>query len=541
MILNDNITIVIPFLRSNSDRFNNLKCVLDSLKDANIHTIVIEQIYHKHSIENFIKKFYPQVEYIKCNTDINLINKSMLVNIGVNHAKTKYVWQLDGDVILKWNDILKNIPDNINIIKPFKYIIKLNKDETTKYLEEKKIVIKKGQKRDAIKKFGPLSFIIKKEIYINSLGMDERFEGWGWEDVAFASKIEQTYQVFECEDSYGIHLYHIPAISNERLNKELLSCDDIHPTEANRIAKYNSLKYDDIGIIISYFSPCNFKVPKQNIYTIVKKLTDANYPVCVVEAVMPGADKLSFTSQVIHKQITANFENILFQKEALLNIGASISPYKKLVFLDCDIEFDNPDWFNKASEALEKYDIIQPYDVAIWLDKTNKYKTIVRISAAKAIADGLPIHGAKQHPGFAWAMTKDAFDKMNGFYYHHPLGGSDTIFWFSLIKQEPEAGLVSHWVITNEFFKNTKSYHDYRKHNQSFNFNIGYIENCSVLHLFHGQLRNRKYVARNFEYMPDMENGDFPVYKSENGLLAWKNIKDAENCLQYFQGRMEDG
>ena len=541
MISSNDITIVIPFLRSSNDRFSNLICLLDSLKNTNIPIIVVEQDYRKHSIEDFVKKFYPEVEYIRCDADISLINKSMLVNIGVDHAKTKYIWQLDGDVILKWHNVLESIPDNTDVIKPFKYVIKLDRDESAKYLEEKKIVIKKGEKRDTVKKFGPLSFIIKKDIYIDSLGMDERFEGWGWEDVAFANKIEQTYQVFECENSYGIHLHHVPAISNERLNKELLSYNDEHPREANRIEKYNSLKYNDIGIIISYFSPCNFKVPRQNIYTIVKKLTDANYPVCVVEAVMPGAEKLSFSNKVVHKQITANFENIIFQKETLLNIGASISPYKKLVFLDSDIEFDDPDWLNKTSEALEKYDIIQPYDVAIWLNETNKHKSIIRISGAKAISDGIPIHGAKQHPGFAWAMTKDAFNKMNGFYDRHPLGGSDTIFWFSLIKQEPERGLISHWIITNEFFKNTKSYHNYRNHNQSIDWKIGYIENCSVLHLFHGQLKNRKYVDRNFQYMPDMEDGDFPVYKSKNGLLAWKHIKDAENCLKYFQGRMEDG
>jgi hypothetical protein len=40
--------------------------------------------------------------------------------------------------------------------------------------------------------------------------------------------------------------------------------------------------------------------------------------------------------------------------------------------------------------------------------------------------------------------------------------------------------------------------------------------------------------------MPDMENGEFPVKISNNGLLAWKYMKDAENCLKYFQSRMED-
>ena len=55
-----------------------------------------------------------------------------------------------------------------------------------------------------------------------------------------------------------------------------------------------------------------------------------------------------------------------------------------------------------------------------------------------------------------------------------------------------------------------------------------------------GNIKNRQYVSRNFDYMPDMKNKDFPVYRSKNGLLAWKNLDDAEKCLLYFKSRMED-
>lgn len=543
MISNDDITIVIPFLRSNLERFINLKFILDSLSSANINNIlVVEQKINKYSIEKFLNKFYPKVQYIDCNLDIDLINKSKLVNIGVEYSKTKYIWQLDSDVVLKWNKVLESIPESVDVIKPFKYIIKLNKIETAEYIKNSKIIIKKGEKRETVHKFGPLSFIIKKEIYLEESGMDERFEGWGWEDIAFANKIEKKYEVHECDDIIGAHLYHPPAPSNEILNRQLLDSmqDGDDSRKVNRINKYNPLIKNDIGIIIPYFSPCNFKKPRQNIYTIIQKLIDSNYPVYVIEAVMPGAEKLSFPKEIIHKQINANFENIIFQKEALLNIGASICPYDKLIFIDSDVEFDNPDWLNESSKILDTYDIIQPYDVAIWLNKGNQSRQLARISGAKAIADNIPIHGAKQHPGFAWGMTRLAFNKINGFYFHHPLGGSDTILWFGLMPNDPEASMISHWAVTNEFFKNTISYKNYRQNIQHKNLKIGYVDNCTILHLYHGNLENRQYVSRNFKYMPDMQDGEFPVLKSENGLLAWKNKKDAENCLKYFESRLED-
>lgn len=540
MIDEKNITIIIPFFRSNIDRFLNLKCVLDSLSHTNISVIVVEQKYNKHTIEKFIAKFYPNVQYIQSNLEISMINKSMLVNTGVNHANTNYIWQLDSDVVLKWQKILESIPENKDIIKPFEYIVKLTKEESIEYRKNGRITIKKGDKRDTVKKFGPMSFIIKKEIYLLEGGMDERFEGWSWEDIAFANKITKKYDVYTCNNIYGAHLFHPPAVSNENINHALFYSENDNNRSVQRIDSYNKLQKKDIGIIIGYFSPCNFQMPRQNIYTIVQKLLDADYPVTVVEAVMPGSEKLSFPNSVKHKQINAKKENIIFQKEALLNIGASICPYDKLLFLDADIEFDDPDWLNKASSLLDSCDIIQPYDVAIWLDKTNKSRHIARISGAKAIADKIQIHGAKQHPGFSWGMTRNTFNKLGGFYHYHPLGGSDTILWFSIIPEDPPEGLICHWVITNEFFKNTKSYVKYRDNAQSHNFKIGYIDNCTVLHLYHGSLDNRQYVDRNFKYMPDMEDGEFPVKISKNGLLAWKYLKDAENCLRYFQSRMED-
>lgn len=542
MISKDDITIVIPFLRANPDRFLNLKALLDSLYQTDIPIIVSEQKFNKHSIRKFLEKFYPKVQYIKSTFDVDIFNKSKLVNIATHQVKTKYIWQLDCDVILKWEAILNEIPDNADVIKPFRYVVKLTQTETNEYRNNGTISLKKGEIRNTVNLFGQLSFIVKKDIYDIECGMDERFEGWGYEDLDFAKKISQNYQIYECNTT-GIHLNHpISSKDNLVLNRQLLL---LNSTQQNqkicRLKKYNPLIKKDICIIISYFSPCNFKLPKKNFNTILKKLIDAEYPICIVEAVMPGADKLSFTQQnITHKQIIADYKNIIFQKEVLINMAPSLMPqYNKFIFLDSDVELDDPNWLNKASELLDEHDIIQPYETAIWLNKTNTSSHCVKISGAKAIADKLPIHGGQQHPGFAWGMTRECFDKINGFYYQHPFGGSDTIIWLSLVKGELDKEF-NHWVISNELFNKTKSYKEYRENIQKLSLKVGYIHNCSIFHLYHGTIRNRQYINRNFTYMPELENDEYPVHISQNGLLCWNKEEYATKCLEYFKSRMED-
>lgn len=539
MIAKDDITVVIPFLRANPDRFLNLKALLDSLYKTNIQILVSEQKFNKHSIRKFLQKFYPKVQYVKSNFDINVINKSKLVNIGVNQIKTKYIWQLDCDVVLKWEAILNEIPDDADVAKPFRYVVKLTQAETNEYRNNGTISLKKGEMRNTVNLFGQLSFIIKKEIYDKECGMDERFEGWGYEDLDFAKKISKNYKIYECSQ-IGVHLNHPPSESNAVLNKRILDLNKSYSFDVKKIKQYNTLVNNDICVIISYFSPCNFQTPKKNIYKIIQKLEQAKYPICVIEAVMPEAEKLKLSKNIIHKQIIADHNNIIFQKETLLNIGPSLVPYNKFIFLDSDIEFDDPDWLNKASNLLNNYDIIQPYEHAVWLNKTNKSSTCVKISGAKAISDKLRIHGGEQHPGFSWGMTRSCFDKIGGFYKHHPLGGSDTVFWLSLVKGELDKGLINHWVVTNELFNKTNSYKQYRDHMQSLSLKISYIPGCAALHLYHGTIKNRQYINRNFTYMPELNNNEYPVHISENGLLAWNRLEYADACLAYFKSRMED-
>jgi hypothetical protein len=157
----NDISIIIPFFDSSDERFDNIICVLNSVESTDIRVIVCEQ----HNGTSRLKSHLPtnsNVLYLENISDSKQINKSKLVNLGSKNAKTKYIWQVDADVILKWNDVLKYIENDHEVVKPFDYIVKLKKEETEWYRRNKKLTIKKGDIRDTVSKFGPLSFIVKK-------------------------------------------------------------------------------------------------------------------------------------------------------------------------------------------------------------------------------------------------------------------------------------------------------------------------------------------------------------------------------------------
>jgi hypothetical protein len=307
-------------------------------------------------------------------------------------------------------------------------------------------------------------------------------------------------------------------------------------------AQYRKLRRHDIGIILAYYSPCNFKLPRANLLKVVNQFVAAEYPVVVVEAVMPGADPLTeLPPQVIHKQIQASVINTLFLKENLYNIGAELLDKLKLVFIDADLEFSRPDWLIATSDLLEEYDVVQPFSNAVWRDRDNLTHLIDRRCAAYCTINGDHPHGDFYHPGFSWAFRREFFDAIGGWYENHPTGSGDTCFWFALDDRMPRMSAIDYWQNCNNLFATTNTFSAYRNRVLSYQPRLSYLKNNAALHLWHGTREKRQYLSRNIDYLPPLVNNDYPVKRGPNGLMAWLDEKDAVKCLQYFQSREEDG
>jgi len=379
------ITVVIPFYNSCHERFKNLECILKSLYTNNIKTILCEQLHS--DVESDVKRLadnYSNTTYIPFIKS-GLVNKSKMVNIGVAKCKTTYIWQLDADVILKWLEIISNITTQ-DVIKPFDFVIRLSKQESNWYMANGSIKFLKGDAKNTTSRFGPLSFIIKKEIYEREQGMNEEFEGWSWEDIEFAKRIQKKYTI-ETIKSHGIHLWHPDATSNEENNVKIM----------NKLEKNQ-----DTSMIETYMDAKNTipqNIRSQNVYISTDKkeingkislgnklsviipvridTTDRSHNLDIVlnyfstfftdfELIVVEHD----TNEKVRKLVEEKGFTYIFRSNAgsfhktwNFNFGVSISRNQFILAYDCDAIF-NPNAIKDALDRLvdNKVKFIYPYN-----------------------------------------------------------------------------------------------------------------------------------------------------------------------------------
>jgi hypothetical protein len=302
--------------------------------------------------------------------------------------------------------------------------------------------------------------------------------------------------------------------------------------------RYWQNRKNDAGIVLAHFSPCGFHQPRRNLLRVLNQLVASDYPIAVVEAIMPNAEPLpALPKNVVHKRIWATLKNTLFLKESLFNIGANLLPQPKLFFLDADIEFNRRDWLPAASALLDAHDILQPFSNAVWLNKDNTAQVTDKKCAAYCLQHKKLFNVNQYHPGFAWGFRRDFFDALGGWYARRPIGGGDISLLYALsadlFDRHPQQQISGH------LFLRAPSFLSYMRNAQTLKPRITYLERNAAFHLWHGKWENRKYTSREAAYLKN-DQIDCQTTIDEDGLLAWQCELDAINCLSYFRSRSED-
>jgi len=303
---------------------------------------------------------------------------------------------------------------------------------------------------------------------------------------------------------------------------------------------------DDIWVISCYFNPISYQTKPTNFEKFIERIEKANLNYLIVECAFSKQDySLPKSSKII--RVRAN--DIMWQKERLLNIALQNLPdrCKKVAWVDCDVLFENPDWARETVAQLRHYKVIQPFKEAIRLPKNalyydgkgEKYYSFAYIikNNPYIIEEGLfDLHG---HTGFAWASHKSILQRY-GFYDTCIAGSGDHMMAHAF------AGDWTTKCIERIFGKNgdfLTHYTDWsKKIYPQIKASINYIDG-TLLHLWHGDVRNRNYTIReraleNFQFDP---NQDIALNKMD--CWAWNRKKHRMKTWaeDYFTLRREDG
>ena len=299
---------------------------------------------------------------------------------------------------------------------------------------------------------------------------------------------------------------------------------------------------DKLHVIIVISNPCQYArryilarefikrfEQEQNVILYIVELIFDNQQFCVTE-----------NNNSKHLQLKTN-TRALWHKENMINIGVQkLLPekWKAFAWIDADIEFDSATWALDTLKILNGCrDIVQVFSHCSDMDKNEDPMRIFQgfgfqyTKKKKYNAPGLLNFW---HPGFAWAITRKAYEKAGGIYEKSILGSGDHNISMALIGN----GLQSINYYTSESYK--KTIIDYQK--KIYGLRIGYTPGL-IRHYFHGSKENRKYLERgqiliNHQYDPDQH-----VTHDNNGLLI-----PSDNCpkellddiYQYFSERNED-
>lgn len=215
-----NICIVIPTYNIHSHRLANFKFVVDQLVKQGVSDVfVIEQITDNKNIKT-TTKFFPGVKYLPFEIDSGYFNKARLLNLFIKHTNYEYVWVLDVDVYLNYTSVLKTLSSDVEFVKPYSCIIKLTETETLNLINSGQIT-NNQQTVSGNNSFGKYSFIIKKSLYLGVGGMDERFRGWGFQDLDLVFRLPKKTSM-DHTDNVAFHLYHTrPSRENYKKNQLL--------------------------------------------------------------------------------------------------------------------------------------------------------------------------------------------------------------------------------------------------------------------------------------------------------------------------------
>ncbi len=311
------------------------------------------------------------------------------------------------------------------------------------------------------------------------------------------------------------------------------------------------------GITV-FFNPCGYKSRHENMKRCLANLKKQGLKIILVELAFTD-NSFEFSVDYTDKVIQLRSDDIMWQKEALINIGIKNLPEScdKVVWFDADIIFSNETWMEKTSQLLEKYHIVQPFEDLIRLPKNegqfeyqNLHKKIEGIitfpksislyGSAKAITQngGKSLTKSYLHhglTGYAWAARKETIASI-GLYDACILGSSDHIFVHGIYGVSQENFYED---ISPDFFNNQKEW--MQDAHSIIGGSVSYTPG-TLYHLWHGARENRRYeewpkIWKKYAFSPETD-----IRKNTDGVWEWASKKSGLHAWirDYFWFRKED-
>jgi hypothetical protein len=298
---------------------------------------------------------------------------------------------------------------------------------------------------------------------------------------------------------------------------------------------------DKLHVVVVMSNPSNFATRYDLTKEFIKRMEmeEFNVELYIVELAY-GEQKYFITEQHNPRHLQLRATDVLWHKENMINLGVQkLLPkdWQAMAWIDADIEFENTTWASDTLKLLNGcFDVVQLFSHACDLNETGLSMTVFN-SLGYCLTKNKHTHhdGINfSHPGYAWAIRREAYDKIGGLYEHAILGSADHIMAKALVG---EAKTSIHKLSHPDYFRDVLAFEQRAK-----GLRMGYTPGV-IRHYWHGSKVNRKYVERWQILVKHDFNPLVHLTKNAEGLLISSTSCPKAllaDILQYGNDRKED-
>lgn len=302
--------------------------------------------------------------------------------------------------------------------------------------------------------------------------------------------------------------------------------------------------------ISTYFNPSRSPKILENYKNFSSGLKKQKVPLLTVElSFRPGTFDLTKLDSDLLVQVDDG--DVLWQKERMFNLALKYLPAEcdKVVYMDGDIIFADPQWLVKTEELLRAYCFVQPFSHVIRLPKEGQMLSLE--SYEVGWEDGQAIHS------FAWGLEKFGSRALKNYPHHGTIGIAlaarrsimEKHGWFDAdIVGSGDLLTIDSIFLADNYRANLmnpsfkKAFEKWQVAFRKDSKNSLTYTPGAVYHLWHGSSKNRFYQERHriledYDFDP---NSDIEL--SKQGVWKWasEKIQLQKAVKSYFRHRDDD-
>lgn len=298
---------------------------------------------------------------------------------------------------------------------------------------------------------------------------------------------------------------------------------------------------EKLNVIIVISNPCLYAKRYILLKEFVKRIEEEEEHVnlFIVEMIYEN-QKFIVTDKKNKNHLQVKTDVPIWHKENMINLAVKYllpSNYKAFAWVDADVEFENNSWALDTLKILNGCkDVVQLFSHCVDMSNENTNLNIFN-------SFGYSFNKEKKfttkgqdywHPGYAWAITKKAYDKIGGIYDKGILGSGDSIMALAFINKAESMNNINY----SDDYNNSMLEYQLK----ASKLRLGYVPGV-IRHYYHGSKKNRQYTER---WKLLMKHNYSPIehltYDKQGILIPTETFPFdfKEDIMNYFRERKED-